>query len=36
MDEVQFQIYCKKEEDYVMNLMVTYGALRPIQEGKTQ
>jgi hypothetical protein len=25
-----------KEEDYVMKLMATYGALKPIEEGKTQ
>ena len=33
---VQFRIYCMKEEDYVMKLMATYGALKPIKEGKTQ
>jgi hypothetical protein len=36
MDGVQFRIYCMKEEDYVMKLMATYGALKPIEEGKTQ
>ncbi|KAI2510975.1 Transposase IS4 [Fragilaria crotonensis] len=36
MDGVQFRIYCMKEEDYVMKLMATYGALRQIEEGKTQ
>jgi hypothetical protein len=35
MDRVQIRIYCKKEEDYVMKLMATYGAMRPIEEGKT-
>ena len=25
-----------KEEDYVMKLMATYGALKPMDEGKTQ
>jgi hypothetical protein len=25
-----------KEEDYVMKLMPTYGALRSVEEGKTQ
>jgi hypothetical protein len=36
MDGVQFRFYCMKEEDYVMKLMATYGALRPIEEGQTQ
>ena len=36
MDGTQFRIYCVKEEDYVMKLMATYGALRLIEEGKTQ
>ena len=32
----RFRIFCMKEEDYVMKLMATYGALKPINEGKTQ
>ena len=36
LDGVPFRVYCMKEEDYVMKLMATYGALRPIEEGKTQ
>ena len=36
LDGVPFRIYCMKEEDYVMKLMATSGALRPIEEGKTQ
>lgn len=31
-----FKIFCMKEEDYVMKLMSTYGALRSVDEGKTQ
>jgi hypothetical protein len=31
-----FKIFCMEEEDYVMKLMSTYGALKPIEEGKTQ
>lgn len=36
LDGVSFRIFCMKEEDYVMKLMATYGALRLIEEGVTQ
>ena len=35
LDGVNFKVFCMKEEDYVMKLMATYGALRPIDEGVT-
>jgi hypothetical protein len=31
-----FKIFCMKEEDYIMKLMLTYGALRSVDEGETQ
>ena len=36
LDGVSFRIFCMKEEDYVMKLMATYGALRAVEEGMTQ
>ena len=36
MDGVSFKIHCMKEEDYVMKLMATYGALKPMDDGRTQ
>lgn len=32
----RFHVFCMKEEDYVMKIMSTYGALKQIEEGKTQ
>jgi hypothetical protein len=29
LDGINFKVFCMKVEDYVMKLMVTYGALRP-------
>ena len=36
MDGVSFKIHCMKDEDYVMKLIATYGALKPIDDGRTQ
>ncbi|KAI2498691.1 Transposase IS4 [Fragilaria crotonensis] len=35
LDGINFKIFCMKEEDYVMKLMATYGALRPMEGGET-
>ena len=36
LDGTNFKVFCMKEEDYVMKLMATYGALRSVDEGATQ
>ncbi len=36
LDGINFKVFCIKEELYVMKLMATYGALRPIDGGLTQ
>jgi hypothetical protein len=36
LDGTNFKVFCMKEEDYVMKLMATYGALRTVDEGATQ
>ena len=36
LDGINFKVLCMKEEDYVMKLMATYGALRSVDEGATQ
>ena len=36
LDGINFKVFCIKEEVYVMKLMATYGALRPIDGGLTQ
>jgi hypothetical protein len=36
LDGTNFKVFCMKEEDYVMKLMATYGALRLVNEGATQ
>ncbi|KAI2500665.1 Transposase IS4 [Fragilaria crotonensis] len=36
LDGINFKVFCMKEEDYVMKLMATYGALRPMDGGLTQ
>jgi hypothetical protein len=36
LDGQHFKVFCMKEEDYVMKLMATYGALRCVDEGATQ
>jgi hypothetical protein len=36
LDGINFKVFCMKEEDYVMKLMATYGALRPMEGGETK
>ena len=36
LDGTNFKVFCMKEEDYVIKLMATYGALRAVDEGATQ
>ena len=36
LDGINFEVFCMKEEDYVMKLMATYGALRPMEGGETK
>ena len=36
LDGTEFKVICMEEQDYVMKLMATYGALRSIDEGATQ
>ena len=36
LDGKKFKVFCMKEEDYVMKLMATYGALQSVDEGATQ
>jgi hypothetical protein len=36
LDGTNFKVFFMKEEDYVMKLMATYGALRTVDEGATQ
>ena len=36
LDGTNLKVFCMREEDYVMKLMATYGALRPMDGGSTQ